>query len=215
MRIFNEETKKELKEMIGELPNEVNIAFFTSKTKCRSCRDTLMYIEEFSQINDKIKLSVYDINEDIEMSEKYTIERVPAMVVLDKDLKNRGIKFYGIPSGYEVHSLIASVRESAGIVMPIDAPVKKRIKAIDKEVKIKVFVTPTCPYCPQAVITGHRLAYLNDNIECEMIEAGTYPQESVKYGVRGVPKIVVNETNDVSGSQPLDKILEVIENLEE
>ncbi len=213
MPIFNEETRTELKEMIGDLPNSVNITFFTSEKKCRSCRDTLMYVQEFSELNDNINFTVYDIDKDTEIAQKHLIERVPAIVVMDKDMNDRGIKFYGIPSGYEIHSLIASVRESAGIVMPIDVEIKERIEAINKEVKIKVFVTPTCPYCPQAVITGHRLAYLNKNIECEMIEAGTYPQESVKYGVRGVPKMIINETNDVSGSQPLDKILEVIEAL--
>ncbi|MEZ4908828.1 MAG: thioredoxin family protein [Saprospiraceae bacterium] len=145
--------------------------------------------------------------------EQFNIEHYPALVILDANLNNRGIRFYGIPSGYEVHSLIASIKEASGIEDNTKPEIIEKINKIDKPVHIQVFVTPTCPYCPAAVINGHKLAYMNSNVICDMIEATSFPEISEKYGVRGVPKIVINETHDLTGSQPIEKYLEIIDKL--
>jgi alkyl hydroperoxide reductase subunit AhpF len=86
-----------------------------------------------------------------------------------------------------------------------------RIAKINKPVNIKVFVTLSCPHCPGAVQNAHRLAMLNPNIKAEMIEANTFPALSQQYKVSGVPKIVINETFELLGNQPLEAFLNEIE----
>lgn len=213
MPIFNEDTRNQLMDLIGIIPKKVKIIFFTSETKCRSCRDTQQYMTEFTDLNENISLTVYDQEIDKEKVEEFKIERFPAIVILDKDEIDRGIKFYGIPAGYEVHSLITSVKEAGGALIGKNKEIEERIKKIDKSIHIKVFVTPQCPHCPSAVITGHKLAFLNKNIVCEMIESSTFTEQSKKYGVRGVPKIIINETHELTGSQPITKFLDVIESI--
>ena len=211
MPIFNEDTKNQLEDLIGEIPEKVNILFFTSEKKCRSCRDTQQYITEFSELNENIDLTVYDQERDKEQVDEFHIEMFPAIVILDKSGIDRGVKFYGIPAGYEVHSLITSIKEAGGIAKPNSQEIENRIKNITNKIHIKVFVTPQCPHCPSAVIKGHKLAFLNKNIICDMIESTTFSEQSQKYGVRGVPKIIINETHEFTGSQPISKFLEVIE----
>ena len=211
MPIFNEDTKNQLVDLIGEIPEKVNVLFFTSEKKCRSCRDTQQYITEFSELNENIDLTVYDQERDNEKIDEFQIERFPAIVILDKSGIDRGVKFYGIPAGYEVHSLITSIKEAGGISRPNSEEIEKRIKKINNKIHIKVFVTPQCPHCPSAVIAGHNLAFLNENIICDMIESSTFTEQSQKYKVRGVPKIIINETHELTGSQPISKFLEVIE----
>ena len=80
---------------------------------------------------------------------------------------------------------------------------KKTIQAIDKEVSIKVFVTLSCPHCPGAVQTAHRLAMLNPKIKAEMIEAQTFYELSDKYQVSGVPKIIINDKYELLGNHQL------------
>lgn len=213
MPIFNEDTRIQLTDLVGELPNKVNVIVFNSDSNCRTCRDTLQYITEFTELNENMELSVFDFDNNKAQVEKYNVEHVPAIVILDKDMKDRGVKYYGIPAGYEIHSLIASVKEASGIEDNISPEHQKRIDSIDKPVKIKVFVTPTCPHCPVAVINGHKLAFKNKNIVCEMIESTSFAALSQKYGVRGVPKIIINETHELTGSQPVEKFLEIIEKL--
>src|SRR5690606_21462079 len=95
----------------------------------------------------------------------------------------------------------------------LDDELKSTIKAIDKPVNIKVFVTLSCPHCPGAVQTAHRLAMLNPNIKGEMIEAQTFYELSNKYQVSGVPKIVINDKYELLGNQPVENFLKEIEKL--
>ncbi len=164
-------------------------------------------------MNDNIDLQVFDIDKNQDQVDKYQIKRVPSIVILYKDNNDKGIRFNGIPAGYEIHSLMAAVKDTAGVESGITEEQKNRISKIDKNIHIQVFVTPTCPHCPTAVIYAHKIAERNDKVVGEMIEATTFPDLSQKYGVRGVPKIIINETHEFVGAQPLDVFLDTIEKI--
>ncbi|MCX7837828.1 MAG: thioredoxin family protein, partial [candidate division WOR-3 bacterium] len=79
------------------------------------------------------------------------------------------------PIGYEFVSLIEAIKNSVSNSLDLEQESLDKIKNIDKDIKIKVFVTPTCPYCPSAVIMAHKLAMASKNIRGEMIEIQEYP----------------------------------------
>jgi alkyl hydroperoxide reductase subunit AhpF len=68
---------------------------------------------------------------------------------------------------------------------------KEKLSQIDKKMRIRVFVTPTCPYCPRAAFAAHQAAMLNPNITGEMIEANEFDRISFEYGVSSVPHTVI------------------------
>ncbi|MCB0584348.1 MAG: thioredoxin family protein [Phaeodactylibacter sp.] len=213
MAIFNEQVSKQLTEILKEMKNEVRIAFFTQEVECNSCRDAHTFVEEFAGLSDKISYDVYELLKDKEVAEKYGVDKIPAMVMLDKDGNDYGIRFYGIPGGYEINSFLSALKEVSGNHEELPEELMQRIKAIDKDVHIQVFVTATCPYCPGAVVVGHRLALENPHIKADMVDAAIYPDLSMKYSVRGVPKIVINEDHELVGAQPVTEFLRVLENL--
>lgn len=213
MAIFNDEVRHKLTEILSDLKEEVNIAFFTQEYECASCRDARAFAEEFADLSDKIKLETFEFVKDQSEAEKYGVDKIPAMVLLDKDKKDYGVRFYGIPGGYEINSFLTALNEISGNRDELPEELRKRIQAIDKDVHIQVFVTATCPYCPGAVVTGHRLAMENPHIKADMVDATAYPELSIKYGVRGVPKIVINEDHDLVGNQPVAEFLRILEDL--
>lgn len=209
MAFLDENTKKEVKKSLSNLNKGVNVIFFSQDKKdCEYCTETQSLLEEVVELSDKIKLDVKNFDNDKQEAEKYGVDKTPATVIVsDKDY---GIKFYGIPTGHEFSSLIQAIHMvSLGeIEMPDDF--RKKLDSIDKAVHLQIFVTPTCPHCPQAVINSHMLALSNDNIKAEMVEAGEFPELSQKYGVRGVPQIVINEKPVQAGAMPPQMILEEI-----
>jgi len=48
----------------------------------------------------------------------------------------------------------------------------------------------------------HKLAIASDNIRADMVEAMEFPHLAIKYNVRGVPRIVINETIQIEGAAP-------------
>ena len=57
--------------------------------------------------------------------------------------------------------------------------------------RLDVFVTPQCPYCPGAVRLAQAMAILNGNITGSGVEAVEFSEWADKNSVRSVPKTVV------------------------
>ena len=69
-------------------------------------------VEEVVELSEKINLQIYDIEKDAEIARHYHMERAPGMVIAAKDgdeIRDYGVRFAGIPSGYEFSSLIQSL----------------------------------------------------------------------------------------------------------
>lgn len=199
----------EIKGMFQSIETDVTLHMFTRKDHCLLCNETLSLVEQVSAQSDKIILDHCECDINSEKAQKYKIERHPAIVV---EGQSKGlIRFYGIPSGYEFGSLIESIIMSGKTTgSDLDPELVEEIEAIDKPLHLQVFVTPTCPYCPTAVLTAFKLAMLNENIIADMVEATEFQELSMKYQVQGVPKTVINDSWDVVGGVPPQVVMEKV-----
>lgn len=213
MPLFDEKKKKELGDILKELENDVTIVYFTQEFECNTCKDTKSLLKEIAGLSDKINLDIYDFQKDSEKTKEYGIDKIPAIAILDSKNFDPGIRFYGIPAGYEINSFIKNLLEVSGKREALPENIKKRIDSIKKDIHIQVFVTLVCPYYPSAVMTAHRLALESDKIKADMVESSTFTHLALKYSVTGVPKIIINEKHDLVGAQPIDKFLDVIEKI--
>ncbi|MFO7698343.1 MAG: thioredoxin family protein [Anaerolineae bacterium] len=187
------------------LDNLVTLKLFTQKVDCQYCKETETLMTEVSELSDKITLEVYDLVSDKQVAETYGISRAPATAIVGT--RDYGIRFYGIPSGYEFNSLIEDIGAVSNDHHGLAEETVEKLTALEKPVHIQVFVTPTCPYCPAAVQVAHALAMASDFITADMIEAVEFPQLANKYGVLGVPKTVINEDTEFEGSAPEELVV--------
>ncbi len=209
---IDDKIKEEIKKQLSVLNKKVKILNFTQELECQFCRETRQLLTELSEISDKLEFEVYNFLNDKEIAEKYKVDKIPATVLLDEEGNDYGIKYYGIPSGYEFSSLLEDIIMLSTGNTGLPANVVEEVKKIDKPVHMQVFVTPTCPYCPRAVLTAHKFAYLNNQINSDMVEATEFPHLSNKYNVRGVPRTVINETEFIEGAVPEQMFLDKIKN---
>jgi glutaredoxin-like protein len=215
MALFDAKIQQQLKDVLNNMKDEVQIINFTQEIECPMCRETRQFVEEIGSLSDKLKVKVYNFVTDREMSVKYRIDKIPAIVLLDKDGNDHGIRFFGLPGGYEINSFLGSIIELSGKREPIPDDIMKRIKAVDRDVHIQVFVGLGCPHCPAAVSTAHRLAMENSRIKADMIDASNFVPLSQKYNVTGVPKIVINDKFELMGAHPVNTFLDVIDRMKE
>lgn len=207
---LDENVRAELKKQFSVITKKVKIVFFTQELECQYCKETREILTELTETSDKLSLVVKNLVLDKDEALKYGVDKIPATVLLDENDKDYGIKFFGIPSGYEFASLLEDIKMLGTGITGLDPAVEESVKKIDSEVHMQVFVTPTCPYCPQAVITAHKFAYLNENIKSDMVEATEFPHLSNKYNVRGVPRTVINENTFLEGAAPEQMVLDKV-----
>lgn len=210
MALLNKKVLKELRGIFNELDKTVTLKFFTQELECRFCKDTHQLVDEVAAATDKIKVETFDFVADTEAVEKYQVKRIPAIAVTDETGTDYGVMFYGIPGGYEFSSLIEALKLVSTGETGLEQETKDYLDGLDKDVHLQVFVTPTCPYCPGAVILGHRMAYYSSRVRSDMVEATEYPDLSARYNVMGVPRTVINEVEFQEGAAPENMIIEKI-----
>lgn len=211
--MIDEKLRSELKNTFSrELNGDVKLWLFTSKDKerCPYCDHAIELIKELGSTDSRIKVFSYDIAEHPSEAKVLGIENVPAILLHGS--KAHGIYYYGMPTGYEFSSLVEDIIDVSKGRTSLAESTKSAIKSINEDVDIKVFVTPTCPYCPKAVRTAHQMALENSKIKASMIEAMEFMEMSSKYGVMGVPKVVINDKVSFEGALPESNFMEQIRN---
>ena len=121
-----------------------------------------------------------------------------------------GLAFHGVPGGHEFTSFILGLYNVSGPGQPIDEEIKERIKAIDREVKIKLIVSLTCTVCPDLVVAAQRVASLNDKVNVDVYDLNHFPELKDKYQVMSVPCMVVDDNKPMFGRKDIKQILDVI-----
>jgi len=190
------------KQFSEKLVNEVRLVVFSQEVPCLFCKETELVVTELAEISPKIKVEKYDFVKDMMKAKEFRIDKIPAIAVIGR--KDYGVRFYGIPSGYEFNSLVGAILDVSRAESGLSQKTKDVLKLIDNSVHIQVFVTPTCPLCPAAVRLAHRLAIESDMIWADMVESTEFVPLAQKYSVTGVPKIVINEKFEFNGAVPED-----------
>src|SRR5579859_164181 len=199
---------KDRQHIMGEftktLTRPVKLVVFTQTVECDYCRETRQIAEEVAELSPKISVEVHDFAAQQKLAEQYGVEQIPAIVVLlgGEAPKDYGIRYYGIPAGYEFTSLIHDIQMVGSGESGLSEEAKQWASKLTKPVHLQVFVTPSCPYCPQAVLLAHQLAMESDLIKADMVEATEFPLLAVKYNVMGVPRTVINEDVFIEGAVP-------------
>ena len=208
MSFLDKKVIKELKGVFKDLKKDVTLKYFTQEMECRFCKETRDLLTELQKVSDHIKLEIFDFVKDKAEAEKYGVDKIPATLVMDDT--DYGITFYGIPAGYEFASLIEAIKLVASGQHGLQAETAKFLDGLKKDVRLQVFVTPTCPYCPGAVILAHKMAYYSPKVKGDMIEATEFPHLSQKYNVMGVPRTVIDEKNFIEGAAPENMVIKKI-----
>ncbi len=199
--MIDDKIKAQAKEMLGELDREVKLVAFTQEIECMYCHENVELMNDLAGLSDTLSVEIYDFLKEKDTADRYGIDKIPAVAVVgEKD--DYGIRFFGVPSGYEFVSLIEAIKLVSTGNHELSQATVDAVSKITEPVHIQVYVTPTCPYCQRSVVLAHRLAYVSKYVKGDMVEAIEFPHLANRYGVMGVPKSVINESTFIEGALP-------------
>ncbi|MCS7095830.1 MAG: thioredoxin family protein [Nitrososphaerota archaeon] len=201
--------KKHLAEELTEkLTDQVKIVVFTQEVECPSCAQTRSLIQELASLNPKISFEVHDFMADPAKAKEYGVDKVPAVVIVGR--RDYGLRFYGLPYGYEFKTLIEGLIAASKGVTDLPEDIKRELKALTSPVHIQVFVTLTCPYCPAVAATAYKFAVESNHVKADVVNVSEFPHLGLRYGVMGVPKTVINNKVEFVGAVPEDIFMEYV-----
>ncbi len=208
MAFINDQTRKTIQKEFNALDRPVKLVLFIEELDCQYCKETKQLLEEIASLSNKLSLETYNLITDKDKTAEFGIARAPATVVMDG--QDYGIRYYGIPAGYEFGSLIEDIIDVSRGNSGLTPATRAALAEITEPVHFQVFVTPTCPYCPQAVRLTHQMAMENDLIRADMIEANEFPELSQQYQVMAVPRTIINEDQYFEGAMPESAVLSAL-----
>jgi glutaredoxin-like protein len=208
MALLNPQVQSQIKEALADLSRPVQIRLSHNPDGCEMCAETQDLAREIADLNDLVSLEV------VKQHDEYLPEELQGAAkieILAQDEQNEwidyGVAFHGIPSGYELTSLIEALRLVSSGDSKLHDSTREALAKIEADIEIHVYVTPTCPYCPRAVVLAHQMAIENPHLRAAMIEAMEFPDASQTRGVSSVPHSIINNLIDVIGAVPEPQLL--------
>lgn len=149
--MIREQDKNLLKDLFQkELTNPVKLIMFTQQQSpliltvvntCEWCEETEALLKEISELSENINVEIYDFVKEEDKSKELGIDKIPAIAIIGAE--DYGIRFYGIPAGYEFTTFIEDIIDVSKGKTNLSEKAKERLKDIKKDVYIQVYVTPT------------------------------------------------------------------------
>ncbi len=196
-KFLDAKVQSQVRELFADLSNPVEIIYFGSsdQARCQYCNETRQLLEEVADLSDQLNLSVYDLEQDAELARQYKVDAVPGYVLAGRDgdqVIDYGVRYKGIPAGHEFSSLVNDIVLVSRGDSNLSPETRKFLAGLTQPVHLQVFVTPTCPYCPRAVVLAHQFAIESPLVEAEMVEASEFPELADRFNVSGVPQTTIN-----------------------
>jgi len=141
MPILSPSDAARVREMLADLPNAVRLVFFTQTLNCETCEPTKQILGEVAGLSGQITVEEHNFLLEKDAAAAYGIDRVPAIAVVGA--QDFGIRFLGIPSGYEFMSLIEAIRLVSAGDSGLTEASRALIGQIQSPLALQVFVTPT------------------------------------------------------------------------
>lgn len=201
------DSKKIIKKELENLKDPVSILLFTSEEENKPFNEfSIRLFTELSLISDKILPKFEKIGS--ELSKKHNVTRSPT-IVIQPDKYN--IRLIGAPAGEELRALLLTLlMVSTGFTILSDAS-KKRLSDLKDRRNIKVFISPTCPYCPQQVVTAIAAAIEKAGlITTEIIDIYENKDLATKYNAFSVPQVFIDDHLVGLGLQPEEVFIEEV-----
>lgn len=197
-QLIDEKTRKALtKKFLAELRDDVQLSVFVGKENPEYCDFSVQLCKELNQIDKRIQYTVYDSSEKIHIPDVNIASR-PTILIGWKE--GYHIKYTGAPAGHEASGFIETISLVSRGQSGLQQASLEKLDKIDRETVIQVFVTPSCPYCPQAVLLANQIAIAaKGKVTAECVEASQNMILAQKFNVSSVPQQVINEDmNSVS-----------------
>jgi alkyl hydroperoxide reductase subunit AhpF len=142
MPILTERDQAAVRAELAKLAGPVKlIVFSTSLGASEYCAETERLVKEVAECSDQVTIEILNLHIDRDRAAAYGVDRVPAIVV--EGARDYGIRFFGIPMGYEFTNLIDSMITASSGMPSLGAETLERLADLKEQIHIQVFSTPT------------------------------------------------------------------------
>ena len=142
MAILQAKDEEAVRKEFERLTGPVKLVVFSQELVAGElCRQNEQLMKEVAALSDTIAIEVLNPAIDRDRATAYGVEDVPVTIV--EGARDYGIRFLGIPAGYEFSNLIDAIIAVSRGEASLSEATKASLATLPNDVEIKVFSTPT------------------------------------------------------------------------
>lgn len=205
-----------------ELRSRVRLDLFVQKPspilvpgrpECPLCEDAQTLARELALLSEKIALTEHDLYAEPKAAADLAVDRVPALVL--RGASNRPVRTFGMPTGAGFSTFVDTIVEVSRGTNELQAGTTAMLKRIRDEVRVQVFVTPSCSHSPAVARAAYRIALQNHHVRADVLEITEFPDLQQRYPVTATPTVVIEErlvlTGAIEEATLVECLLKVVE----
>lgn len=198
-RLARREVEDQLRVVFDGMPNRVPLYLFSREgvndVLTQACRDL---IRSFRNLTDKIEFREFPLNHELAL--KWDVTVAPSLLF---DPERYSIRYLGAPYGEEARTFLGALILVSHRQSNLSEASQKVVQKLDSPRRLKVFVSPTCPYCPEQSIHAVKAVIENPElVSLEMIDIQANPDLASQYSAFSVPQTFANDIPVGQGLQP-------------
>jgi thioredoxin reductase (NADPH) len=189
---------RQLKQTFERLPNEIPIYMFVERGRDDIFSQTnRQIVRAFRELTSKITFREHHL--DHELARKWDVDRSPSLLIAPERVN---IRWIGAPLGEEGRIFLETLIFVGLGKSNLNDQTLKVLKKIDTPRRVKVFVSATCPYCPQQAVNAIRAAIERpDMVSVEIVDIQSAPDLADQYTAHSVPQTFANDILIGQGAQ--------------
>jgi thioredoxin reductase (NADPH) len=210
--IAGQEKLAQLVEVFEKMPHEIPLLLFTSPGKNDPfCEDAREFIRTIREVAPKVTFREYDLGHKV--AREWDVDFSPTLLL---DPEHYNIRWMGAPIGEEGRTFVEALMIIGYGETGLSPESRKVIRKIESSRDIKVFVSPTCPYCPQQAVNALKAAVERPEIiSLEIIDIQAHPEMAEQYSTHSVPQTFSNDVLIAQGAQPEELFMASLEKMEQ
>jgi len=198
-----------IEKKFSDLKDPVTILLHKPEGKADQFDDFMAALEEICSINELIKFKdMVEMETDEDMI--HDVEMFPALVLIDKDGQDHGIRFYGVPTSNIFDSFIDTISLFSNGDHGLEEEFSKKVMGLDEN-KLQVLGTPSVPRLSIYLNDLIKATFISDKMECAMIDLIQFPHIAEENRVLDMPKTVSNGELKFTGVYPPEEIVQILE----
>ena len=210
--VMKEKTDAELGKLFRAIPSEVRLLFFSSSDRddsiSRSAREVIRGVQRISS-----KIIFEEHHPGDAVSRQWDVNHTPVLIFEPERYR---VRWLGAPLGKETRTFVQALVMMGYRKTGVSEDSLKILRRIDSPRHIRLFVSPTCPYCPQQAVNALKATIERpDVISLEIIDVQIRSDLAEQYEVQGVPQTYANEKLIAEGAQAEELFMLTLEKMEQ
>ena len=210
--LLDKKTSDLLELIFEKMPRRIELLLFTSPDRNEPYSAAIReMIRSMEALTDKIDWREYDLTH--ELAAKHQAQQSPTLLL---DPEHTHLRWLGAPIGHEAESFLKALIMIGHRNPNLGTQSLKVLNSIEEPRRIKIFVSPTCPYCPQQIMNALKAAVERpDLIFVEIIDVQAMTELAEKYQAFSTPTVYANEKLIALGAQSEELFMASLKKLEE